>query len=201
MTNHDQAEAIKSAFQKAMETIEPESRSTLISFKSWYPKVKGLIKHGESNEEIARYLRLYGVEISKLMCAIYIFAHQYAECEKLMQWEPDTINLLLKGSNCSDSTNSDNAKNLIKLANQFIPEKFEYLQIFRSIFPAIMLLIDRGYSLQQIRHFIKMSWPNEHHYDLVECIMEHYLLLIENSSRWLTNPVINPISKNLPSTT
>jgi hypothetical protein len=187
MTNHDQAEAIKSALQKAMETIKPENSSTLISFKSRYPEVKGLIKQGESNEEIARYLRLYGVEISKLMCAIYICAHQYAECEKLMQWEPNTVNLLIKGSNYPDNTHSDNAKALIKLANQSIPEKFEYLQIFRSIFPVIMLLIDRGFSLQQIRHFIKVSWPNEHHYDLVECITEHYLLLIENSSQWLSD--------------
>jgi hypothetical protein len=117
-----------------------------------------------------------------------------------MQWEPNTINLLLKRSNYPGNTQSDNAKALVKLANQAIPKKLEYLQIFRSIFPVIMLLIDSGYSLQQIRHFIKVSWPNEHHYDLVECIMEHYLLLIENSSQWLTNPVISPIPKNPPST-
>lgn len=187
MTNHNQAESIKSTLQKAIETVEPENRSILNSFESWYPQIKSLIKHGNSNDEIAQHLRMYGVEISKRMCVIYICAHQYAECEKLMQWEPNTVNLLIKGSNYPDNTHSDNAKALIKLANQSIPEKFEYLQIFRSIFPVIMLLIDRGFSLQQIRHFIKESWPNEHHYDLVECITEHYLLLIENSSQWLTD--------------
>ena len=196
MTKHNQAETIKFALHKAIETIAPENRSTLNSFKSRYPEVKRLIKHGNSNDEIAKHLRMYGVEISNRMCTIYIFAHQYAECEKLMQWEPNTVYLLIKGSNYPDNTHSDNAKALIKLANQSIPEKFEYLQIFRSIFPVIMRLIDRGFSLQQIRHFIKVSWPNEHHYDLVECITEHYLLLIENSSQWLTNTVICPISKN-----
>ena len=130
---------------------------------------------------------MYGVQISNRMCSIYIMSHQFAEFSELVKWDRNTLENFLTPVYTEDFNDSELGKQLIHLSKQSIPENLEYLKIFRQIFPDIMRFIDSGYSLQQICHFIKAKWPMNNHYELIDHIEEHYLILIENSSQWLAN--------------